>query len=85
MGFPGRSDGKESPFNAGDLNSIPGSGRSQGVGNGNPPQYSCLENHRDRVAWWAHKELDMTEQLTLTCRDVKKKMKWKIFMNFTVP
>ena len=47
------SDDKESTFNAGDLHSIPGSGRSPGEGNGNPPQYSCLENPRDREAWWA--------------------------------
>jgi len=36
-----------------DTCSIPGSGRSPGVGNGTPLQYSCLENHRDRGAWWA--------------------------------
>ena len=38
------SDDKESSYNAGDLGSIPGSGRSPGDGNGNPLQYSCLEN-----------------------------------------
>ena len=38
---------------AGDLVSIPGSGRSPGGGNGNPFQYSCLENLMDRGAWWA--------------------------------
>ena len=43
-GFPGSSDGKASAYNAGDLGSIPGSGRSPGEGNGNPLQYSCLEN-----------------------------------------
>ena len=37
--------------NAGDMGSIPGSGRSPGEGNGNPPQYSCLENPTDREAW----------------------------------
>ena len=36
-----------------DLGSIPGLGRSPGVGNGNPLQYSCLENPMDRGAWWA--------------------------------
>ena len=51
-GFPGGSDGKESGCNAGDLGSIPGLGRSPGEGNGNPLQYSCLENPMDR-AWWA--------------------------------
>ena len=44
MGFPGGSDGKESACDAGDLSSIPGSGRSLGEGNGKPLQYSCLEN-----------------------------------------
>jgi len=43
--------GKESACNAGDLGSIPGSGRSPGEGNGNLPQYSCLENPMDRGAW----------------------------------
>ena len=44
LGFPGGSDGKESACNAGDSGLIPGSGRSPGEGNGNPLQYSCLEN-----------------------------------------
>ena len=51
-GFPGGSDGKESTCNLGDLCSVPGSGRSPEEGNGNPLQYSCLENPMDR-AWWA--------------------------------
>ena len=38
---------------AGDMGSVPGSGRSHGVGNGNPLQYSCLENAMERGAWWA--------------------------------
>ena len=49
--FPGISDGKESACNAGDWGSIPGSGRSPAVGNGNPIQYSCLENSMDRRGW----------------------------------
>ena len=53
MGFPGGSDSRESACNAGDLGSIPGLGRSPGEGNGNPLQYSCLENSIDRGAWWA--------------------------------
>ena len=53
MGFPDGSDGKESTYNAGDLGSIPGSGRSPGERHGNPLQYSCLENPMDRGAWWA--------------------------------
>ena len=46
--FPCSSVGKESACNAGDLGSIPGSGRSPGEGNGNPLQYSCLENPMNR-------------------------------------
>ena len=66
VGFPGVSDGKESACSVGDLSSIPGWGRSPGEGNGNPLQYSCLENPMDRGAVhggyspWGHKELDMT-------------------------
>ena len=48
--FPGGSDGKVSVYNAEDLGSIPGWGRSPGEGNGNPLQYSCLENPMDRGA-----------------------------------
>ena len=56
---------KKLPASAGDVGLIPGSGRSSGEGNGNPLQYSCLENSKDRGAWWAKfhvvaKELDMT-------------------------
>ena len=53
MGFPGGSDSKESACSKGDLGLIPGSGRSPGEGNGNPLQYSCLENPMDIGAWWA--------------------------------
>ena len=51
--FPGSSDSQVSAYNAGDPGSIPGSGRSPGEGNGNPLQYSCLENSMDGEAWWA--------------------------------
>ena len=51
--FPCGSDGKESACNARDPGLIPGSGRSPGEGNGNPLQYSCLENSMDRGAWRA--------------------------------
>ena len=53
MGLPWWSEGKASAFNAGDPGLIPGWGRSPGEGNGNPLQYSCLENPRDGEAWWA--------------------------------
>ena len=52
VGFPGGSVVKNLPANAGIAGSIPGSGRSPGGGNGNPLQYSCLENSLDRGAWW---------------------------------
>ena len=51
--FLGGSEVKASACNVGDLGSIPGSGRSPGEGNGNPLQYSCLENPMDGGAWWA--------------------------------
>ena len=53
MGFPGGSIVKDLPAKAGDVGSIPGLGRSPGEGNGNPLQYSCLENPMDRGAWQA--------------------------------
>ena len=71
MDFPGGSVVKNPPAKAGDMGSIPGSGRSLGEGNGNPLQHSCLENSKDRGAWWAtvgagggvsHKEFDTTER-----------------------
>ena len=49
--FPGGSDGKAPAYNVGDLGSIPRSGRSPGERNGNPLQYSCLENPMDVGAW----------------------------------
>ena len=67
-GFPGGAVVKNLPANVGDARDvglIPGSERSPGEGNGNPLQYSCLENSMDRGAWWAtvHEtaELDTTE------------------------
>ena len=65
MEFRGGSVVKNLPANAGDMGSIPGSGRSPGVGNGNTLQHSCLGNPMDRVAWQAEihevtKELDST-------------------------
>ena len=63
QGFPGGLAGKASTCNAGDLGSIPESGRSPGEGNGNPLQYSCLENPMDRGAW---EESDVTERILFT-------------------
>ena len=53
LGFPGGSEGKASAYNERDPDSIPGWGRSPGEGNGNPLQYSCLENPMDREVWYA--------------------------------
>ena len=53
LGFPCCSDGKESACDVGDLDSVPGLGRSPGEGNGYPLQYSRLENFMDRGAWQA--------------------------------
>ena len=55
LGFPGGVSGKEPTCHAGDIRDaglIPGLGRSPGKGNGNPLQYSCLENSMNRGAWW---------------------------------
>ena len=51
LDLPGSSIGQESACSAGDPGWIPGSGRSPGEGNGNPLQYSCLENPMDRGGW----------------------------------
>ena len=70
--FPDGSGGKESACNAGDEGSIRGSGRSPRGGNGNPLQYSCLENSMDRGTWQATvhgvglKESNTAGQLTHT-------------------
>ena len=66
MGFPSSSGGKESAYNAGDLGSIPGLGRSPGGRQGNPLQDSCLENphgQRSLVGYSprGHKESDTTK------------------------
>ena len=58
---------KASACNAGDLGSIPGWGRSSGEGNGNPLQYSCLENSMDGGAWWARVHR-VTESLMKTSK-----------------
>ena len=85
LGIPGGSDGKESACDAEDSGLIPGSGRSPGEGNGNPIQYSCLENPMGRGAWQAtvhgsHKELDTTKQLLF--HFIKRfKEKWTFFFS----
>ena len=66
LGLPWWFSGKVSACSAGDEGLIPGLGRSPGVGNGNPVQYSYLENPMDRGTWlgyspWVRKELDTTE------------------------
>ena len=66
LGFSGGSDGKESACNTGDLSLIPGLGRSPGGGNGNPFQYSCLENSVDRGAWRAAVRGVMKSQIWLS-------------------
>ena len=68
LGIPGGSDRKESAYNAGDLDSIPGSGRSSGGGHGNPVQYSCLKNPQGQRSLEGYnpggcKKSDTTERL----------------------
>ena len=69
-GFPGSSDGKEYACNARDPDLVPRLGRYPGEGNGNPLQYSCLENSMHRGAWRSIDlgvaESDTTEQLTFS-------------------
>ena len=76
LGFPGGSEVKASACNPGDIGSTPGSGRSPGEGNGNPLQYSCLENPMDGGAWQATvhgvAELEATEQLHFHFPDTAK-------------
>ena len=74
MGFPGGSDSKESACDAGEPGSIPGSARSPGEGNGNPLQYSCLENPMDRGAWRATVHIVQQRELYSICRDIPQ---WK--------
>ena len=73
MGFPGGSEGKASACRAGHPGSIPGPGRSPGEGNGNPLQYSCLENPKNEEAWQATvhgvvKDRTRLSSFTFACR-----------------
>ena len=75
LGFPGRSDSKESTCSVSDLGSVSGPGRSPGGGNGNALQYSCLENpygQRSLTSYnpWGHKELDTTERLNTAHKNI---------------
>ena len=75
LGLPGGSDGKASACNAGDLGSIPGSGRAPGEGNGEPLQHSCLENPMEAWPATVHGVTksrtwlsDFTVSLSVRCR-----------------
>ena len=77
MGFPGGSAGKESAYNAGDLDLIPGMGRSPEEGNGYPLQYSGLENSMDCVVHGVA-ELDRTERLSFSLSFfIKQALSWR--------
>ena len=80
-GFPGGSDGEETACNAGNLGSIPGSGRYPGEGHGNPLQYSCLENpHGQRslagCSPWDRTKSDMAEVTQHTLRRQWDRQNW---------
>ena len=72
-GFPSGSGGKVSACNAGDPGLIPGLGRDSGKGNGNPLQYSCLENPMDRGAWWVKLVMKLLLGQLVLSHDRKKK------------
>ena len=80
MGSPHSSVVKESACNSGDPGSIPGSERSPGGGNGNPLQYSCLENPMDGGAWWAtvHGVTKNQTRLSNFMEEVSSILAWRI-------
>ena len=86
-GFPGGIVVKNPPANSGDMGSIPGTGRSPGVGNGNPLQYSCQENSMDSslagYSPWRCKELDMTEHAHMEY--VSRRNKTGLFKKYRSP
>ena len=89
QGFPGGSVVKKLPANAGDTEDsglIPELGRSPGGGNGNPLQYSCLGNPKDRGVWWATthvviKEMDINQQLSMHAFLVSTQMHSGLLVN----
>ena len=91
MDCPDGSDSKASIYNVGDLGSIPGSGRFPEEGNGNPLQYSCLENPMDGGAWcpWCCKESDTTERLhfhfIFIFRPTSFRREWAAFLDAWCP
>ena len=90
MGFLAGSDGKEASCNAGNWGSIPGSGRSNGEGNGYPLQYSCLENPMDRGAQRARvhrvaKSCNTSEPLKLSLSLFPKKQSIDISKHIVCP
>ena len=85
LGFPGGSNGKESPCNTGEPGSIPGSGRSPGERNGYPFQYSCLENSRDRGAWWATVHGVTKSQTDTVYTQCALKRPWACWLQLTFP
>ena len=85
MGFSDSSDGKESAYNAGDLGLIPGSGRSPSEGNGNPLQYSCLENPVERGAWWATVYRVTKSQARLKQFSTHAQARWRGSFFFPLP
>ena len=72
FGFTSGSDSKESACKAGDLGSIPGSGRSPEEGNGNPLQYSCLENPMVGYSPWSHRDGHNRASNTHLCFNIKR-------------
>ena len=79
QGFPGGSEVKASAHNAGDLGSIPGLGISPGEGNGNPLQYSCLENPMDARAWWTTVHRVTKSQTQLSDFTFHSTHKWALY------
>ena len=81
---------KNPPANAGDMCSIPGSGRTPGEGNGNPLQCSCLENPTERRAWWATVHgvarvgHDLATKQQTTKREVLEFLKYSLLLQIRV-